>query len=134
MSLLDYHADALVRAGRTAEALAEYRKLLALDDTAIWAHNNLAWILANAPEPELRDPAAALAHVERAQALHGEPDPYLLDTLAAARAALGERAAALTAVDAAIALARAQGDAEQATALADHRVRYAAGRAAPLVE
>ncbi|MBW2361146.1 MAG: tetratricopeptide repeat protein [Deltaproteobacteria bacterium] len=130
----DFHADALLAAGRTAASLVEYRALLALNERSAWTHNNLAWILANAPDAELRDPQAALAHAERASALHGQADPYLLDTLAAAQTALGDRDAALASVDAAIALARSQGDADQTATLERHRSRYAAGRAAPLVD
>lgn len=130
----DHYADALLAAGRTAASLDEYRMLLTLDEKSIWTHNSLAWILANAPDAELRDSQAALAHAERAQLLHGKPDPYLLDTLAAVQTALGHRDAALASADSAIALARSQGDPDQAAALARHRDLYAAGRPAPLVD
>ena len=130
----DYHADALLRAGRTAEALAAYRALLELDASAIWTHNNLAWILANTGDPELRDAPAALAHARRAAELSGEPDPYLLDTLAAAHAANGDPEAAIAAADAAIALARSHDEADQVAELLRHRSLYSEGKAAPLSE
>jgi cytochrome c-type biogenesis protein CcmH/NrfG len=49
--------------------------------------NNLAWILATASDPSLRAPAEALELAQRAARSNAEPS--VLDTLAAAYAALG---------------------------------------------
>jgi spermidine synthase len=51
--------------------------------------NNLAWLLATARDPSLRDPTLAVALAERAAALSPPPDPSVADTLAAAYAAAG---------------------------------------------
>ena len=59
----------------------------------------LAWLLATAPEGELRDVGQAIALAERARSLYGSTHPVVLDTLAAAYAADGR-------FDEAIALAR----------------------------
>jgi TPR repeat protein len=68
--------------------VAYYREALNRDGDHPAATNNLAWLLATSRDPNVRDPAGAVAHAERA-ALRGGSDPRALDTLAAAYAAAG---------------------------------------------
>jgi tetratricopeptide (TPR) repeat protein len=75
--------------GRLAETIRHYRDAVRIRPTYREALNNLAWLLATARDPALRDPADAVAFAERAVALTAAPDPATLDTLAAAYAAAG---------------------------------------------
>jgi tetratricopeptide (TPR) repeat protein len=81
-------ADRSFEQGRPGEAVAYYREALIRDEGHPAATNNLAWLLATARDPGVRDPAEAVAHAERA-ALRDGSDPRALDTLAAAYAAAG---------------------------------------------
>lgn len=77
------------QAGRHAEAIPIYEKLIVLDKNYPHANNNLAWILATSPEAGLRDPKRAIelakVEVEFRQWKHAG----CLDTLASAYAAAG---------------------------------------------
>jgi tetratricopeptide (TPR) repeat protein len=53
-------------------------------------HNNFAWLLATAPDADVRDPAEALRHAQRAVELSDQPNAYYYGTLAAAAAAAGD--------------------------------------------
>jgi tetratricopeptide (TPR) repeat protein len=75
--------------GRLAETIRHYRDAVRIRPTYREAVNNLAWLLATARDPGLREPAEAVALAERAVALTAAPDPATLDTLAAAYAAAG---------------------------------------------
>ncbi len=66
------------------------KKSLAAAPTFYWSHNNLAWHLAAAPDPEERDGAAAVNHALKACDLDGYHYWGLLDTLAAAYAENGQ--------------------------------------------
>jgi protein O-mannosyl-transferase len=74
------------RSGDLPAAIANYRAALRADPHRAEAANNLAWILATAPDPALRDPAEAIALAERS-ARDKPGDASVLDTLAAAYAA-----------------------------------------------
>ena len=99
-----------------------------------WPHNNLAWILATATPPPLRDAAGAVRHARRALALAGGPDPFMLDTLAVAQLSAGEQTAALATLEKALRIAQQSGDAETLALLQQSRRRAAAGRLPPMVE
>jgi tetratricopeptide (TPR) repeat protein len=74
--------------GRPGEAADHYRVALRRAADHPTATNNLAWLLATSRDPNVRDPAEAVAHAERA-ARRDASDPRVLDTLAAAYAAAG---------------------------------------------
>jgi len=76
------------RAGDLRTAIENYRAALRANPSRVDAANNLALILATAPEPALRDPAEAIALAERI-AREKRGDAAVLDTLAAAYAAAG---------------------------------------------
>lgn len=74
-----------------AEAARRYAELLDVAPQA--ASNMLAWILATAPDAELRDGPEALAMAQ--ELVRGTPTPTYLDTLAAALAETGAYAEAV---------------------------------------
>ena len=69
-------------------AVASYRAALRANPERVEAANNLAMILATAPDPALRAPDEAIALAQRAARAKAF-DPAVLDTLAAAYAAAG---------------------------------------------
>ncbi len=77
----------LTALGRYREAVADYERAIALNPESGGSHNNLAWLLATAPDASIRDGSRAVAHARRAVAM-GENGAWL-DTLAAALAETG---------------------------------------------
>jgi tetratricopeptide (TPR) repeat protein len=80
---------ALLATQQLAEAIQEYRACLAIDPNHILACNDLAWVLATDPSPEIRDVPEAVALAERACRLSKYKEPLFVGTLAAAYAAAG---------------------------------------------
>jgi len=119
---------ALETQGRHPEAVAEYRRALALAPDLHRVSNALAWLLATAPEPALRLCGEALALARRAVEESPEREPVVLDTLAAALACESRHAEAERVAAEAAGLARAAGDPELAAAIDARRKRYAQGR------
>jgi len=76
------------RAGDLPSAIASYREALRANPERVEAANNLAFLLATAPDPALRAPGEALELAQRAARWQAF-DPAVLDTLAAAYAAAG---------------------------------------------
>ncbi len=122
-----YLARAQLReaAGLEVEALADYREAQALGDESALLLNNLALLLATAPEPL---PAEAVALAERAAAASRRRVPEILDTLAVAYAAAGRRADAEAAAEEALTQAERRGQGELAGRI---RARLQAWRDAP---
>ena len=94
------HGRSLRKAGQTKAALREFRKAIRLKWNWPVPLNGAAWILATDPNPEIRRPQEALALAQRAAEVTGNKSGGILDTLAAAHAALGQ-------YDQAVATARA---------------------------
>jgi tetratricopeptide (TPR) repeat protein len=109
--------------GDLPRAIHSYRESLKLEPS--WrAQNDLAWILAVASDPALRDPEAAVALAEAAvNATHGR-NAGIVDTLAAAYASAQRFRAAVRFARRAERLAAASGDDEFAAALAERRALY----------
>ncbi len=82
--------EALFESGRSAEAVVALRRAAEGDPSSWKAANRLAWILATSPDPELRDPRAALRIARACNEATGFQRPVLLETLAAAHAAGGD--------------------------------------------
>ena len=99
----------LAMLGQHAAAASHYRETLRLDPDQADALNNLAWLRATAPDPALRDGAAAVRMAGRAVELGGRDNPGFLDTQAAAFAEAGRWAEAVAAAEEALVLARANG-------------------------
>ncbi len=91
-------------AGDLARASTQFREILKLQPNHLPAQNSLAWILATAPDPQLRRPEEAerLATQVCQATNHAMPEP--LDTLAAAQAAGGKFREAAATVKKALAL------------------------------
>lgn len=90
--------------------------------------NNLAWVLATSPDPQVRRPQEAVELAEAACERTGYADPSLLDTLAAAYAAAGRFEQAVAAADRAQQLAHSQRQPGLAAGIAERRQLYAAGQ------
>jgi len=107
-------------------AIRYYEHSLELNPDQAMTHNNLAWLLATSPVVELRDPARALAHAQKAVALDGWKQAAFIDTLAEALYANGRYSEAVTTQ------ARALQNEPENQEYLDHMARYrkaAAGRA-----
>lgn len=77
-------------AGDYRQAQRSYRRALELDGDHAGAADNLAWLLATAPQKDLRNGAEALQLAERVCRQNGLQDPATLDTLSAAQAETGQ--------------------------------------------
>jgi len=82
-------ANSLSHVGRNREAIAHFDHALNLAPDSIEALNNLAWILATNPDPQLRDGPRAVRLAEHAGTITGYKLPFVLGTLAAAYAEAG---------------------------------------------
>ena len=114
------HADlglGLIVQGNLPEAVIELRAALRLDPVLWQVRNRLAWILATAADPQLRNGREALALAEETCRPTGCRQPELLQTLAAAYAASGAFGEAEKVAAEAIGLARASNEVELAERL-----------------
>jgi Flp pilus assembly protein TadD len=93
----------LVAQHRPMTAIASFRRALELRGDWPAAQADLAWILATAPDPSVRNANEALSLAERAFQLTRQPDARTLDVLAAALAANGEFDRAVAAAENALA-------------------------------
>ncbi len=73
-----------------AAAAADYEQAIDLNPNDLYAHNDLAWLLATCPDDERRNGALALHHANRACELNGFGQWFCLGTLAAAYAEVGD--------------------------------------------
>jgi tetratricopeptide (TPR) repeat protein len=90
------------------EAVAQYREALKREPRLVAAQDNLAWILATAPDASLRNGSQALELAMQANQLSGGRDPTVLRTLAAAYAENGQFSKAFESAKNALELATAQ--------------------------
>jgi Flp pilus assembly protein TadD len=102
-------ASALYQIGDHRGAVAELRLALSLNATNIETLNNLAWLLATAPEADLRNGAEAVTRAREACILTDFKQPGLLGTLAAAHAEAGHFRKAVYLADKATHLAASSG-------------------------
>ena len=117
-------ASAYEALGRNSEALAHWRKALAIDSDRASAMTGAAWLLATAREASLRNGAEAVRLAESAR--DAAPDnPEVLDTLAAAYAEEGQFTRASTTAARALVLAKAQGNQALRTDIRDRQLLYA---------
>jgi cytochrome c-type biogenesis protein CcmH/NrfG len=86
---------ALALQGRTREAMAQWEQSLKYDGDDGSAQNKLAWVLATAPDPSLRDGDRAVQLAERVLQLSGYKKAVVFQTLAAAYAETGRFSAAI---------------------------------------
>jgi tetratricopeptide (TPR) repeat protein len=137
LKLLELHTDPLIHTkvamwlterARTAEAIAHYRLALAGAPDSVLVLNNLAWLLATAPDAADRNGAEAVALAERACALATSEVPLLVGTLAAAYAEAGRFKEAIETGQRAVALAQTAADPELAQRNRELLELYRAGR------
>jgi tetratricopeptide (TPR) repeat protein len=95
-------------------AVAHFRRAAERRPDWVTPVNNLAWLLATHPDPDVREPRAAIDLVEGLRRPGERLDPDQLDTLAAAYAAAGRFEEAGLTASAAAQLARAAGRLELA--------------------
>jgi tetratricopeptide (TPR) repeat protein len=120
---------ALVRLGRFHEAIPLLRKLVDSNPARHDLANELAWLLAVAAPPDLRDPQAAVRYAEQANGAVERPLASYLDTLGAAYAAAGQFDRAVAAARRAVELYPSQGqDPAIARELRDRLSSYEQGR------
>jgi Flp pilus assembly protein TadD len=117
-------ANSLVAQGKRPEAAQEYEIALQIDPESAPAANDLAWILATAPEPDLRNGQRAVALAELACRLTNFSEPLFLGTLAAAYAEAGQFDKAVETATQAEEKARAMGDKSLADKNAELRELY----------
>ena len=102
--------SALLQKGRADEAMVHYQKALQLKPDSPDVLNNLAWLLATAPDAHIRDGVQAVKYAGRACELtHYGVAPFV-GTLAAAYAEAGRYDDAIAAAQKACALATAAGE------------------------
>jgi tetratricopeptide (TPR) repeat protein len=82
--------------GDFPKAISNYRRAIEFDPEFVRALNNLAWILATNPEPELRSGQEAVKLATKACEWTGYQDAGYLDTLAAALAETAQFDEAIT--------------------------------------
>ena len=95
--------------GRTADGLTAWEKSLTMQPNQPELLNDLAWIRATSPHPEVRNGPEAVKLASRACQLVGNKQPLLLGTLAASFAEAGRWDEAVTAAQKAHDLAAADG-------------------------
>ncbi len=101
---------ALARQRRFGEAAASFRTAIRISSKYSAALNDLAWILATQPDPQLRNPAEAVTLAERACKATNFQSPSYMDTLAVAYSEVGRFADAISVTEKASALAASAGD------------------------
>ncbi len=80
---------AKLRAGDAEAAIADYTHAIEIDSNLAAAYNGLAWVLATAPQPAVRDGRRAVETALKACELSEWKSPTYLDTLAASYARAG---------------------------------------------
>lgn len=98
---LDY-TTLLHQTGHLRESMAELRHVLALQPDSVEALNNLAWLMATAPDPALRDGTGAIKLAEQASRLPPVSNLCVPGTLAAAYAEAGQFSNAVATAEKAI--------------------------------
>jgi protein O-mannosyl-transferase len=110
-------ANALLQKGALRDAIAQYTAAVKAPVPSIVAANNLAWILATAPDDSIRNGRLSYELARRAvDAAHGKSAMFLR-TLSAALAELGKFEEARATVEQALEIARANNDIDLTPAL-----------------
>jgi tetratricopeptide (TPR) repeat protein len=120
-------AVALDGKGQTMEAITHYEKALEISPRSLPAQNNLAWLMATCSVASLRNGDKALELARQADQLSGGANPLVLRTLAAAYAETKQFGKAAEIAQAALQLAKTQGDNSLAAQLRQEIALYEAG-------
>jgi hypothetical protein len=116
--------------GKIEEAIQHYRKALDVDSNNPVALNNLAWILATASRPELRNGEEAAQLATKAVELTDYKIPRVIETLAASYAEAGEFSKAVEMEQIAGALAFVTGQDEISAKSVELITLYSSGKTA----
>jgi hypothetical protein len=114
--------------GKIGEAIQHHREALGLDPNNPLVLNRLAWILATASKPELRDGQEAVQLATRAVELTDYRQPLFIGTLAAAHAEAGDFSNAVKMANIAHTLAQLTGQTDIAEKSAKLLTLYASGK------
>ena len=87
-------ADAYHFLGEWEKAAKEYRAAIGVDSEFARAYQNAAWLMATCPDSSIRNAQLALSAAQKAQQLSAQRTARGLDTLAAARASMGQHSEA----------------------------------------
>jgi cytochrome c-type biogenesis protein CcmH/NrfG len=119
----------LLAKGRVRDAIAEYRDALRIAPDNVAAQSNLAWLLATAADPSLRNGPEAVLLAERAESESSQSEnrSVFLRILAAAYAEAGRFAEAKETAQQALQAAEIQGDSNLSNALRDEIALYELG-------
>jgi Flp pilus assembly protein TadD len=123
-----YLGLALDSLGQAEDALAHYREAVRLSPNTPLYLNDLAWLLATNPKPELRDGAEAVRLAERTCELSGGKEARFWGTLDAAYAEAGRFAEAIATATKARDLALAAGQPDIARRAEERLAFYRAGK------
>ena len=106
-------AEICEKMGKTKQAVEHYEIALELEPKLAFKHNTVAWIQAARKDPQLHNPASALAHAQKAVEIARDKDspahkyyPHFLDTLAVAQSASGQFEAAINTATLAVKVCR----------------------------
>jgi cytochrome c-type biogenesis protein CcmH/NrfG len=106
----DNLAFALQKENKVGEAIELYREIIRLRPNNFRAYNHLAWYEATQSDPNISNPAEAMAMAVRACEITEYNEPYSLDTLAAAYASNGKFSEAAATAEKAEKLAESAGN------------------------
>ena len=116
--------NAFLRQGLLKEAIAHYERALTLSPQDPHSRNNIAWVLATASDPSIRDGARAVEFAQQAVMLSGGRDPHFIRTLAAAYAESNRFSEAIAAAEQGITIAALQGKSRLANTLKKDIILY----------
>jgi len=120
---------ALLKQQRPQEAIEEFRKALALRPEWPELLNNLAWLLATHPSPDVRNGTQAVQLAEHACQSTGRTNLWMISTLAAAYAEVGRMADAVETQNQVCDLAAAQLGRPELAPFVSRLELYRSGRA-----
>lgn len=121
-----WYGHVLIRLGQAKEALALLRAAQKLQPNSLLVSNELAWLLATHPDPEIRNAPESLRLAVAAAGATNHRNPRVLDTLAVAQGANSQFKEAVETID--VALALAANDPKLVAELRKRRELYLAGQ------
>ncbi len=117
-----------IKKSRWREALAAYRQGLSAAPENIYISFHLAWLLATAPQENIRDGKTALKMAQKMAQAADYRNPKILDVLAAAYAETGNFKEAAEWIERAIELSRQRNDQNFVRILSERKQRYLVNR------
>jgi cytochrome c-type biogenesis protein CcmH/NrfG len=108
-------------------AVTHYQAAIAIQPANAYFLNNLAWVLATCPNPQVRNGPKAVELAQRAERLGGAGNPAVLGTLAAAYAEAGRFPEAVRTARHALDLASARTNSAQVEMLKANITLFRAG-------